>query len=601
MPYASDGLHDIFGLAPEAVSEDARVLFEAVHPDDLPRLEDSIRASGDDLRVWKDEFRVRHPRKGEIWITGSALPERQPDGSTLWHGFLTDITDRRRMEEALAASEHRFRDIAETMSDWIWEIDEDMRFTFVSGKVSEVLGYSPDEMIGRSCLDTIFDPDPAIVAGRFRDVAARRAPIEALENWNRTKDGRHVCLLTSGVPMIDAEGRLVGYRGMDKDITERKRIEEELKLRDRALEAAANGVLITRADDDQPIVYCNPAFEAMTGYGRDQVLGRNCRFLQNDDRDQPPLASMRRAFAEGRPFSGLLRNYRKDGSLFWNQCSIAPVTDSHGRITHFVGIQQDVTERQRHEAELRHAWKAAEVANKTKSEFLAMMSHELRTPLNAINGFSEMMKCEIFGPLGDPHYSEYAHHIHASGEYLLALINDVLDMSKIEAGKMTLNEEFISVADAAETALSLVAERASNHGLLLITRLQPDLPSLWADQRAIKQVLLNLLSNAIKFTPAGGRVELAGYCDGEGAVVIEVSDTGIGIDPNEQQAVLEPFHQANNRLSGQREGTGLGLSLVKALVELHGGTIHLTSCPNEGTTVSVRLPAARARTPIAAE
>jgi PAS domain S-box-containing protein len=595
-----DRMFALYGIRREGFPGAYEAWTRGLHPDDLPRSNAEVQEALRDGTPFDTQFRIVLP-SGEvrhIRAFGQVLTDRT--GAKRMIGANYDVTDLTRLTEALAVSERRFRDVAETMSDWIWEIDLDMRYTYVGGNVGDVLGFAPEELLGRSCLDSIVDPPPEEVAAAFRELAARRAPIDSLENWNRTKDGRLVCLSTSGVPVAGADGTLLGYRGMDKDVTDRKRFEEELKLRERALDAAANGVIISRADADQPIVYCNPAFERITGYPPEEVLGRNCRFLQNDDRDQPALTAMREAFAEGRPFSGLLRNYRKSGELFWNQCSIAPVHDGHGRISHFVGIQQDVTEHQRHEAELRHAWQAAEVANKAKSEFLAMMSHELRTPLNAINGFSEMMERGVFGPLGDPHYAEYAQHIHSSGEYLLALINDVLDMSKIEAGKMTLNEEYISLYEAAETALGLVSERASNHSLLLVSRLQPDLPEVLADMRAIKQVLLNLLSNAIKFTPPGGRVELTIRTDADGSIVLSVCDTGIGISPDDQDAVMEPFRQANNRLSTEREGTGLGLSLVKALVELHGGSIHLESRLDEGTTVGVRLPASRARS-IAAE
>ena len=235
----------------------------------------------------------------------------------------------------------------------------------------------------------------------------------------------------------------------------------------------------------------------------------------------------------------------------------------------------------------------AEGANSAKSEFLANMSHELRTPLNAINGFSEMMVGEMFGPLGDRRYREYSADILASGQHLLALINDILDMSKIEAGKMNLHLEAVDVGDLAEEAVRLMRNRAETAGLIVSVLAQDGLPPIEADYRGLKQVLLNLLSNAIKFTPQGGRVTVrtsrADGADGP-RVRVSVSDTGIGIAPEDLGRLARPFEQIETQHSKTQQGTGLGLALTKALVELHGGVLGIESEPGLGTTVSFTLP-----------
>ena len=234
----------------------------------------------------------------------------------------------------------------------------------------------------------------------------------------------------------------------------------------------------------------------------------------------------------------------------------------------------------------------AEGANKAKSEFLANMSHELRTPLNAINGFSEIMVGEMFGPLGDKRYAEYAQDILSSGQHLLALINDILDMSKIEAGKMNLRFEPLHVGDVIEDAVRLVQNRAEAAGLKINVKL-PDLPEVEADYRAIKQVLLNLLSNAVKFTPHGGNIIVAGERSvdplGE-RVRISVRDTGIGISPEDLGRLARPFEQIENQHSKTQQGTGLGLALTKSLVEMHEGALRIESEPGKGTEVSFLLP-----------
>jgi two-component system cell cycle sensor histidine kinase PleC len=234
----------------------------------------------------------------------------------------------------------------------------------------------------------------------------------------------------------------------------------------------------------------------------------------------------------------------------------------------------------------------AEGANKAKSEFLANMSHELRTPLNAINGFSEIMVGEMFGPMGDKRYAEYAQDILSSGQHLLALINDILDMSKIEAGKMNLRFEPMQLADVVEDSVRLMRNRADAGGLRLEANL-PALPEIEADYRAIKQVILNLLSNALKFTPAGGQVEVGAELrreGGEDRLRLTVRDTGIGISPEDLDRLARPFEQIENQHSKTQQGTGLGLALTKSLVELHQGLLELTSEPGVGTIASVTLP-----------
>ncbi len=245
--------------------------------------------------------------------------------------------------------------------------------------------------------------------------------------------------------------------------------------------------------------------------------------------------------------------------------------------------------------ELASARDQAEVANRSKSEFLANMSHELRTPLNAIIGFSEFMMTEKFGPIGVPRYRDYVIDINASGGHLLSLINDILDLSKVEAGKLELHEEFIDIVPVIAVCRKLIGERAAAAGLRLVFRVPADLPRLWADARAVKQIVLNLLSNAVKFTPAGGEVVVAAAADGAGGVSVSVRDSGIGMDEGNVATALTPFGQVARTITREREGTGLGLPLAKSLVEAHDGTIEIDSEIGVGTTVTVRFPAARVR------
>ncbi|HSC60274.1 MAG TPA: ATP-binding protein [Rhizomicrobium sp.] len=246
------------------------------------------------------------------------------------------------------------------------------------------------------------------------------------------------------------------------------------------------------------------------------------------------------------------------------------------------------------ERQLADALAKAHAANKAKTNFLALMSHELRTPLNAIIGFSEVLSNEIFGSHAVPRYREYSADIHFAGKHLLALINDILDLSKFEAGKMELHAEPVEVGPLFGGCVRLVSERARERGLKIRSTVPANFPHIQADRLRIKQVLLNLLSNAVKFTPSGGRVSLSAELNADGSVCLGVSDTGIGMSPEQIPMALEPFQQIDSPLCCTEEGTGLGLALVKAMVEQHGGVLEIESALNKGTTVRVTLPSSRA-------
>jgi signal transduction histidine kinase len=251
---------------------------------------------------------------------------------------------------------------------------------------------------------------------------------------------------------------------------------------------------------------------------------------------------------------------------------------------------RNISELKRYEAALMAARAGAEEANAAKSVFLATMSHELRTPLNAILGFSELIRDEVFGPVGTARYVEYASDIHASGRHLLDLITAILDLSKIEAGKLEIELNPIDLVSLLTQCVALVRTRAEKQGLRLVEDFSPNLPMLWADARAVRQIMLNLLSNAVKFTPVGGTITLHLTAAEPDSVDISVSDTGIGIPDDQVDRVMKPFEQLDNRYTRGGGGTGLGLALVKALAELHGGSVTLISKVKQGTTVIVRLP-----------
>jgi PAS domain S-box-containing protein len=281
--------------------------------------------------------------------------------------------------------------------------------------------------------------------------------------------------------------------------------------------------------------------------------------------------------------------YRRDGAIIWISTSCRAVRAANGDLLYYEGFVEDITARKRTEMDLRIARELAERSSKAKSAFLANMSHELRTPLNAILGFSEILESELFGPLGDPRYAEFAQDINRSGKHLLAIICDILDLAKVEAGQLEINDSEVDVVTLLQSCERLIAPVARSREISLTVNLPPETVVVRADETRLKQILLNLLSNAVKFTPPGNAVVLSGQRIMDG-IVLRVSDTGIGMSAENIEEAMQPFHQIDNSLSRRYEGTGLGLPLTQSLVDSHGGAMKIESVVGEGTTVTVTLP-----------
>jgi PAS domain S-box-containing protein len=374
---------------------------------------------------------------------------------------------------------------------------------------------------------------------------------------------------------------------------ERRRAEDALAdMRQRhesILNAAGDGIFGVDAEDR--VIFANPAAARLLRRDAAAMIGRDAVALiegpEASRRLQSPILAALRD-GSGRKIDHYPLQ-RGDGSAFTADLVVTPV---HRQATSLraVVVFHDITAQIETQRQLRRAKEEAEGASRAKSSFLAHMSHELRTPLNAVIGFSEVMARQILGPIGNSRYQEYAQHIHGSGAHLLALINDLLDLSKIEAGKLELAEETVDLAALLERCTLFVSETVHTNRLALAVDVAADLTEVRCDPRKLKQVVINLLSNAVKFTPAGGRIGLAAWRDDAGELCIRVEDSGTGIAAEDMEKVMTPFGQAGEALDRRQRGTGLGLPLAKALVELHGGSLALASQRDHGTVVTIRLP-----------
>jgi len=384
---------------------------------------------------------------------------------------------------------------------------------------------------------------------------------------------------------------------------------EKMKILSNAVEQSVESVVIT--DKDGNIDYVNPAFEIISGYSKAEAIGKNPRVLKSGRQSREFYKELWQTITDGGTWHGEFINKRKDGTLYNEEATISPIRNEIGVITHFVAIKNDVTIQKLAQEtlmakneEISRQNELLVQANRTKSEFLSNMSHELRTPLNAIIGFSELLKDGVLGNLEESQKS-YMTDIFDSGRHLLSLINEILDLSKIEEGKMTLDLEPVDIYLALESCLSVIRGKAAERNIETELILAADIGKVILDDRKFRQIILNLLSNAVKFTPDGGKVSIQANLarnrdtmrhrlptsSMEGDLLeIAVTDTGIGMTAEDMKKLFKPFEQIDGSISRKYGGTGLGLAIVKKIAELHGGTVTVASEPAKGSVFTVLLP-----------
>jgi PAS domain S-box-containing protein len=387
--------------------------------------------------------------------------------------------------------------------------------------------------------------------------------------------------------------RITVDHALRASLAEKEVLLEEIRQTEESFRLLVDNVrdyAILRFDTEGRIATWNAGAERLYGWSAAAADGQPMRLLYPPEAAGEAEQVLQTVQQTGR-YEGEGWRVRKDGTRLWSHVIVTLLWDDQGRMRGYVKIAQDITEQKRVEAELRRAKDEAERANVAKSEFLASMSHELRTPLNAVIGFSDVMSAGIFGSLNQK-YREYAKDIHRSGLHLLDLINDVLDMARIEAGQWELHEESVALGDLVQQAQRLAGGSAGE----VRHRFEVQLPTpelvVRADRRSLRQVLINLIGNAVKFTPEGGRIAV-GMSVGDGGVRIVVADTGIGIREERIADLCRPFVQVENVLTRRHHGSGMGLFISKAMVERHGGSLSIDSRLGQGTTVTINLPLER--------
>ena len=531
-----------------------------------------------------------------------------------------------RTEEALKESNAYLSAILENSSNIFIALDKDYRIQFANNLAIETskIIYGKEIEVGKSLLDIISD-DQLNLFKKDINLALNGKPVYVERLYVR-ENGTSIWLSIQYSHSADYLGNTIGLfiiisditkrkedealilkyqteleqtvekrtselvslnKGLLLEISERKRAEQELKKLSSVVEQAADHVLIT--DRYGIIEYVNPAFEAGTGYSKEEAIGLSPNFLKSENSDPDLSKELWRTVLLGQTFRGVTINRKKDGTLYYESMTVTPLLDSNNNITHLVSVASDITERQQAEND-KIAREAADQANKAKSMFLANMSHEIRTPMNAIIGFSDL----LYSSIKDAKQRSQIEAIRSSGKNLLIIINDILDLSKIEAGKLVIQNEPINIHNIIKEIETIFAHITQEKGIQFVIDQVDEIPtSLLLDETRIRQILFNLIGNAVKFTDSGEvtlsvlrKIKENDKID----LIISVKDTGIGIPADQHDRIFEAFNQQEGQRTAQYGGTGLGLTITRRLVEMMNGEIELLSEPGKGSVFTITLP-----------
>jgi PAS domain S-box-containing protein len=487
-------------------------------------------------------------------------------------------------------NERRLNMIADSIPGLVVHLDANLCFDFANRVYCDWHGLKLKDILGAHIRDIIGEESYAVIEPKLEATLAGESSTFEAELSYRVRGKRIV--LIDYVPDVSNDGTVTGIYSLALDITDRKRAKQALEISESRFRdfAESSTDWLWETDENLCVTYVSDRFQAVTGIDPASYMGRSRKEFSKENTTKPKWIKHLSDLENQLPFRNFTQDVTTpDGRRLIVSSSAQPVFDGNGTFLGYRGTATDITDQRLTEEARDEALREAEMANRAKSEFLATMSHEFRTPLNAILGFSELIRAQYFGPLGSDNYRGYADDIHQSGEHMLALINDVLDMAAIEAGKRVLSFERCSVPELVAEAVRNLEIAARESKIEVISSLPEELPALEADVRSVRQILLNLLSNAIKFTPPDGQVEISADVKDD-RLILTIRDTGIGI-PEEQLAnIAKPFSKLQNDPHIAQDGTGLGLSIVDSLVAAHSGALTIKSKTGAGTTVSVSLP-----------
>ena len=613
MPFVTEGVRRIFRHLPAAGPITPAEIWSVIHPDDVVRFAETMERSAATLTRWECEYRVRFPDGIESWLRSAAVPERDADGAVVWNGFTDDVSERKRAEQAHEESRVLLQSVFSSVDLGVFVVEvagEDFRYSEINPAYERLTGLVAAEIRGRSPRDL-----PPLISGHqaeslcasFRCGTESTGPIEYEESFNAR--GKPLWLLTRLTPLRDPAGKVVRLVGRSLDITERKTIELRFQSLTERLQLATEAAQVGIWDHDfvNDRLMWDSRMHTLYGIAPrdfDASLIAWSERIHADDR-QRVLAELDHALDGKGAFNTSFRIVRPDGQERQIRARAHVQRGSAGRATRMVGVNWDVTAERRAQSEIEKARDQAEVLNHqleealdraqrlareaaaatvAKSEFLANMSHEIRTPLNAVLGMSGV----LLGTALTREQREFAETIRASGDGLLDLLNDILDYSKIESGRLDLEVRPFDLRECVESALDVLGARAAEKNIDLLCEFAPGVREAVAgDDTRLRQVFVNLLSNAVKFTAQGQvllSIDCVGREEGRQRLRFGVQDSGIGIPEDRMDRLFKSFSQVDASTTRQYGGTGLGLAICKRIVELMGGRIWVESAAGQGST-----------------
>ena len=599
-----------FHLPPGQLTRTVAAFNATVYPPDYPAYTHIVTEALKTGSPYQLRVRVFAPDNQVHWLEVRGLVQHNTIGQPVRViGVTRDISGEQQLaataqaaQQAAAEAHAQLDAIITNAPNGIGYLDQDLRYVLVNPALADLNGRAASEYLGRSLTEMLPGIGPRLEP-HMRQVLATGDPVRDLELHGRPspRDGASNDWLISLFPVPGMTGEVAGVGVTVVNISQHKRTATALRAseeRFRLLAEHAHDVIFRYKLVPTPLLeYLSPAVERLTGYPR-AVFYRDPKLIERvvAAADLPSFRQLCTDFS-AHPQPLLLRGQHQDGTLLWVEFHSWLITDEAGQPQAIEGIVRDITARKQAETALQAHSEALSLANaelaqalQLKGEFLAMMSHELRTPLNVVLGFTEAMEAELYGPLSAAQRRVLG-LVRQSGRHLLQILADILDLAYIEAGRAVLNAQPVALAPLCYTVLQAVQTAAEQKDLRLVCRVVPGATGLHADERRLTQMLLKLLDNAVKFTPTGGMVGLEVQAHPEQACfTFAVWDTGIGIAAADYARLFQPFTQVDGRLARQYDGVGLGLTLVRRLVELHGGSISLESTPGQGSRFTVSLP-----------
>ena len=512
-----------------------------------------------------------------------------------------EVSERERLNVLIQKSEKENRSIINSVSDIIFEVSVDGTLVFLNESWETVTGFNIQRSLGQNLFDLLYKEDKSEQQHNFQLLVQGKKKSYRAFTKLRSADGKYRTVEIAFSMLRHDENQDIRAVGTITDVEERRRAEQALgeaeKKYRKIVENAASGIY--QVTPEGQFLSVNPSFAKTLGYDSSEDVLRDVNKAQEQIYVDTALRNKMLKEIETLkiPKNFEVQVTRKDGEVIWVSENIRPVLDDDGTLLFYEGSIEDVNQRKKAEIALKEAKVESDLANRAKSEFLANMSHELRTPLNAVIGFAEIIKDEAFGALSQPEYKEYAENIHQSGNGLLNVINEILDVSHIETGNRDLKESLVLVKDTVASSIEMISSKIEAKKIRVDNKVTDEDLKLVGEKHAIKQMLLNLLSNAVRFSPEGSYVMVDAEIEANGNMCISITDTGIGLTEDELEKALMPFGQVSAEHKREDSGTGLGLTLVKSLVELHGGSLDMVSQKNIGTTATLTFPEKRVSKP----